>query len=251
VLLDYAQVYYSHLGHYRCPHCGWKRPPPTVRGCAVEPHGLDGSRLQAEVAGVPVTVELRVPGLYNAYNALAALAAAYSRGLDVRHAPAALQEVRAAFGRAECVRVDDHDVWLLLVKNPTGADEVLRLLAALPAPLELLAVLNDHAADGHDISWIWDTALEDIAGHVRHVTCAGTRAEDMALRFKYAGYSPAHSAIHHDPLAGLDAAVAATPAGAPLYVVTTYTAMLELRRGLVGRGLLRHYLDEQAVGGRR
>jgi UDP-N-acetylmuramyl tripeptide synthase len=203
------------------------------------------------VEDVAVTVELRVPGLYNAYNALAALAGACSRGMDIKRAAAAVQEVRTAFGRAECVRVGGHDVWLLLVKNPTGCDEVLRLLAGLPAPLDLLAILNDNAADGRDISWIWDTAIEDVAGHLRRVTFAGTRAEDMALRFKYAGYSAADSPIIRDPLAALDAAVAATPAGAPLYVMTTYTAMLEVRRGLVGRGLLRHYLDEQAVGGRR
>jgi UDP-N-acetylmuramyl tripeptide synthase len=250
-LLDYARVYYGHLGHYRCPRCSWERPQPTVRGCAAEPHGLDGSRLEALVEDVGVTVELRVPGLYNAYNALAALAGACSRGMDVRRAAGALQEVRTAFGRAECVRVGGHDVWLLLVKNPTGCDEVLRLLAGLPAPLDLLAILNDNAADGHDISWIWDTAIEDVVGRLRRVTFAGTRAEDMALRFKYAGYSATDSPILRDPLAALEAAVAATPPGAPLYVVATYTAMLEVRRGLVKRGLLRHYLDEQATGDRR
>lgn len=243
-LLDYTHVYYGHLGHYRCPRCGWARPTPSVSGRAVQPRGLDGSLLRAAVDGVEVELELRVPGLYNAYNALAALAgAAMGRGIAVERVAAALSGVEAAFGRAECVRVGDRDVWLLLVKNPTGCDEVLRLLADLAAPLDLLAVLNDNAADGHDVSWIWDTALEDLTSHLRHVTFAGTRAEDMALRFKYAGYAGAESAVVRDPLAGLDAAMAQAPAGAPLYVLATYTAMLELRRGLVGRGVLRNYLE--------
>src|SRR2546430_10040468 len=120
--------------------------------------------------------------------------------MDAWSAAAAQREGRAAFGGAEGGRVGGPDVWLLLVKSPTGCDEVLRLLAGLPAPLDLLAILNDNAADGHDISWIWDTAIEDVAGHLRRVTFAGTRAEDMALRFKYAGYSTVDSPIIRNPL---------------------------------------------------
>ena len=245
-LLDYKHVYYGHLGQYRCPRCGWARPHLDVRGVAVAARGLEGSTLRAEADGVTVDLELRVPGLYNAYNALAALAAAAcARGIDAGSAARAMVNVKAAFGRAERIHLAGRDVWLLLVKNPTGCDEVLRLLAEQPAPLDLLAVLNDNAADGRDVSWIWDTALEDVVAALGRVTFAGTRAEEMALRFKYAGYAAAaESAIVGDPLAALDAAMAALPAAAPLYVLATYTAMLELRRGLVARGVLRHYLGE-------
>ena len=243
-LLRFERVYYGHLGDYRCPRCGHARPRPSVSGLAVESRGLDGSRVHAEVGGTPVHLELRVPGLYNVYNALAALAGAWAQGIDGAVAAAAVQEVQAAFGRAECVQISGHDVWLLLVKNPTGCDEVLRLLAALPAPLDLLAVLNDNTADGHDVSWIWDTGWENIADHLRRVTFAGTRAEDLALRLKYAGYAAAaDSTIVRDPLAGLDAALSAAPPAAPIHVLATYTAMLELRRGLVSRGVLRNYLE--------
>jgi len=107
----------------------------------------------------------------------------------------------------------------------------------------VLAVLNDNAADGLDVSWIWDTSIEDLISHVRHVTYAGTRAEDMAVRFKYAGHTEREPAIVRDPLAALDAALAATPEGEPLYTLATYTGMLELRRGLAARGILRHYLS--------
>ena len=99
-----------------------------------------------------------MPGLYNAYNALAALAGAHALGIEGARTAAALATARAAFGRAERIELDGHAVWLLLIKNPTGCDEVLRLLAGLLASLDLLAVLNDNDADGHDVSWIWDTA---------------------------------------------------------------------------------------------
>jgi len=259
-LLAYDRVYYGHLGDYRCPHCGWARLRPPVSGRAVDQYGLEGSRLRAVVDGTDVDVELRVPGLYNAYNALAALAAAHAAhaavpmlALDLTTAAAALGRVGAAFGRAERLDIGGHAVWLLLIKNPTGADEVLRLLSGLPHeswPLDLLAILNDNAADGQDVSWIWDTSIEELAegGLLRRVTCAGTRAEDMALRFKYAGFARDGGddmPIIRDPLAALDAAVAAAPSGAPVYVVATYTAMLELRRGLAARGVVRNYLERE------
>ena len=244
-LLAYERVYYGHLGHYRCPHCGWARPRPDIVGHTVTPRGLEGLHLGATAAGDSIEADLRVPGLYNAYNALAALAGATALGIESARTAEALATVQAAFGRAERLQVGGRTVWLLLVKNPTGCDEVLRLLAGLPDPLDLLAVLNDNAADGHDVSWIWDASVEDLAGRIRTLRCAGTRAEDMALRFKYAGQPVEPGAITRDPLAALDKALATTPHGAPLYVVATYTAMLELRRGLVARGVLKNYLERE------
>jgi len=247
-LLDYERVYYGHLGVYRCSSCGWARPRPDLSVVLVASRGLDGSRLRVRVdGGGELELDLRVPGLYNAYNALAALAGARALGLDAARAATALEGVSAAFGRAERLEIDGRSMWLLLIKNPTGCDEVLRLLTDLDAPLDLLAVLNDNAADGQDVSWIWDTALEDLTPRLRHVTCAGTRAEDMALRFKYAGYAEQEAAgevtIVRDPLAALDAAMAAAPSGQPLYALATYTAMLALRRGLAARGIVPHYLS--------
>ncbi len=251
-LLDYDKVYYGHLGVYRCANCGWARLRPALSGVSVAARGLDGSRLRVRIDGAgsegdaDLEFDLRVPGLYNAYNALAALAGAHAIGLDAARTARALEGVHAAFGRAERLELDGRSVWLLLIKNPTGCDEVLRLLSDIAAPLDLLAVLNDNAADGQDVSWIWDTALEDLTPSLRHVTYAGTRAEDMALRFKYAGHdetAEGATAIVRDPLAALDAAMAAAPSEQPLYVLATYTAMLELRRGLVTRGVIRHYLS--------
>ena len=106
-----------------------------------------------------------------------------------------MEEMRAVFGRVETIAVAGKDVSILLIKNPAGANEVLRTLlleaSANGEPtLDLWVALNDRIADGRDISWIWDADFELLAGHVRRVTCAGTRAPEMAVRLKYAGIAP-------------------------------------------------------------
>ena len=100
---------------------------------------------------------------------------------------AGLQAVTAAFGRAETVPVDGVELSILLVKNPAGANEILRTLVLEDGELDVLAILNDRTADGKDVSWVWDADFEILAARVRHVTCAGTRAAELALRLKYAG----------------------------------------------------------------
>ncbi|MCA1690027.1 MAG: DUF1727 domain-containing protein, partial [Actinobacteria bacterium] len=143
--------------------------------------------------------------------------------------------VAPAFGRAETVALGDRELCILLVKNPTGANEVLRTLALEPGDHDLLAVLNDKIADGRDVSWIWDADFEALAGRVHRVTCAGTRAAELGLRFKYAGVDPERIALEPDLPTALDRAVAAGQSRT-LYALPTYTAMLELRALLVARG---------------
>ncbi len=100
---------------------------------------------------------------------------------------AGLRDVRAAFGRAERIAIGDVELQVLLVKNPAGANEILRTLVLEPEELDVLAILNDRTADGRDVSWVWDADYEMLAGRVRRVTCAGTRAAELAVRLKYAG----------------------------------------------------------------
>ena len=127
------------------------------------------------------------------------------------------------------------DLAILLVKNPAGANEVLRTLALEDGDHDVLAILNDNIADGRDVSWIWDADFEVLGGRVRRATCAGTRAAEMALRLKYAGVPEDRIEVVDDLPAALDRAVAADAAG-PLFVLPTYTAMLALREELVRRG---------------
>jgi UDP-N-acetylmuramyl tripeptide synthase len=132
-------------------------------------------------------------------------------------------------------------VSILLIKNPAGANEVLRTLTLEDGKLDLWMALNDRIADGRDISWIWDADFEVLAGRVRRVTCSGTRAEEMALRLKYAGID-AELAVDRDLGDSLDAAVA-TAAGERVYALPTYTALLELRDLLADRGLAKRWSE--------
>ena len=104
----------------------------------------------------------------------------------------------------------------------------------------LLAILNDHAADGRDVSWIWDADFELIAPRVRSVICSGTRAAELALRFKYAGVPTDQIRLVEDLPAALDAAVAGA-AGKRLFAIPTYTALLALRDELSRRGHVSQY----------
>jgi UDP-N-acetylmuramyl tripeptide synthase len=153
----------------------------------------------------------------------------------------ALAAFAAAFGRVERLSIGPREVAILLVKNPAGANEVLRTLMLEEGQLDLWIALNDRIADGRDVSWIWDADFEVLAGRVRHISCSGTRAEEMALRLKYAGVN-APIAVERELGPSLDAAVAAGN-GQPLYVLPTYTALLELRDLLAQRGVARRWSE--------
>jgi UDP-N-acetylmuramyl tripeptide synthase len=155
---------------------------------------------------------------------------------------AGLEAVTAAFGRAETVHIGPVEVQVLLVKNPAGANEILRTLALEPGESELLAVLNDRTADGRDISWVWDADFEVLAGRVRHVTCSGTRAAELALRLKYAGVPAERLRVAPHLGTALDEAVDGAASGR-LFVLPTYTALLELHSLLASRGHVRQFWE--------
>jgi lipid II isoglutaminyl synthase (glutamine-hydrolysing) len=232
---EYEAVYLAHMGRYRCPNCGRRRPEPHYAARRVELRGMRGSRLELTTPAGPLELELPLPGLYNVYNALGAAAAGLELGMGQEHVRAALEGFGGAFGRVETIPVGGREVSILLVKNPAGANEVLRTLTLEANQLDLWLALNDRIADGRDVSWIWDADFELLAGRVRRATCSGTRAEELALRLKYAGVD-AELAVERDLEASLDAAVRAGD-GRPLYALPTYTALLELRDLLARRGL--------------
>jgi UDP-N-acetylmuramyl tripeptide synthase len=225
-------VYLGHLGHYHCPACGQTRPRPLVYASAVTLEGIRSARFTLHTPEGEASVRLPLPGLYNVYNALGAAAAARALGVPLERTASALEATRAAFGRAESATVAGRELRILLVKNPVGANEVLRTLALEPGEHDLLGVLNDHTADGHDVSWIWDADFELLAGRVRRVTCSGTRAAELAVRMKYAGVEPSRIAVQGDLRAALAQAAGDRREGeeAPLYALPTYTAMLALRK---------------------
>jgi lipid II isoglutaminyl synthase (glutamine-hydrolysing) len=243
--LTFDVRFYSHVGHWRCPRCGLARPQPAVEARDVSVHGLEGSAFLLVTPQGQLDTRIGLPGLYNVYNALAAATVGHAMRIDVGAAVAALGRFTPAFGRAERVAAGDKTVWLLLAKNPTGLNEVLRALGASGGQQRLLAILNDRAADGEDVSWIWDADFERMADLAAHVTVAGLRAYDLALRLKYAEVKAVD--VVPDIAEALRHALDATPAGGTLCIVPTYTALLAVRAELERRGYAKHYWEQRDV----
>jgi UDP-N-acetylmuramyl tripeptide synthase len=232
----YEAIYLGHLGVYRCPRCGQHRPEPTVAAESVTLHGTRAATFTLRTPVGTAEIELPLPGLYNVYNALGAATLCLALGATLDQTADGLRHVSAAFGRAERIAVGEHELSVLLIKNPAGANEILRTLALQAGELDVLGVLNDRTADGRDVSWIWDADFELLAGQVRQVTCSGTRAAELALRLKYAGVPADRLAVVPELSAALDRTVREAPPGAGLYALPTYTALLELRAELARRG---------------
>jgi lipid II isoglutaminyl synthase (glutamine-hydrolysing) len=239
----YERAFVGHLGHYSCPNCGADRPDPDVAATEIELRGMSGSWLRVRTPDGDLELDLPLPGLYNVYNALAAISAGLRSGIPLEMIRSGLEAMVAVFGRVETIEVSGKPVSILLIKNPAGANEVMRTLSleASDGGLDLWIALNDKIADGRDVSWIWDADFELLAGDVRRVICAGTRAPEMALRLKYAGW-PEETIEVAEPIASsLDQAVGS--ANGPLFALPTYTALLELRALLADRGLAAEYWE--------
>jgi UDP-N-acetylmuramyl tripeptide synthase len=174
-------------------------------------------------------------GLYNVYNALAAVSVGVALGVPADAIRAGVASFTAAFGRQERMIVRGREVQTILAKNPAGLNQVLRAISAEEGPKNLLFLLNDDIADGRDVSWIWDVDFEMLAGQVALLLASGRRAADMALRLKYADID-ADPAIEDNTERALEKALALTPEGERLYVIPTYTAMLQVRKLLARWG---------------
>jgi len=240
---QYRAVFYSHLGHYHCPSCGAVRPQPFLRaaGCQL---GVHGSSVRVEWPSGNMSVEVRVPGLYNVYNALAAVGVGVAMELEPETIQSGLSDFAAAFGRVEQVDVRGRRLFLALVKNPVGFNEVLSTILRDPGEKAMMIVINDLFADGTDVSWLWDVDFEMLAGRVLFVVASGLRAHDMAVRLKYAGVEPSRILVEAASAAALDRALEATPDGGTLYLLPTYTAMLEVRKLLVDAGHLSPFWED-------
>ncbi|HEX2701879.1 MAG TPA: MurT ligase domain-containing protein [Solirubrobacteraceae bacterium] len=235
---EYERVYVGHLGVYACPNCGERRPRPHVSAHAVCLDGVKSARFELRTPAGSGEVELSLPGLYNVYNALAAAALATALEIPLAAIIDGLAAAAPMFGRGERVTAAGHELQIMLMKNPAGANELLRTIALDAGEHHVLAVLNDRDADGRDVSWIWDADFEDFASGVARLTCAGTRAAELALRFKYAGVAPERIRVESDLAQAIDAAI--DGAGeSTIYALPTYTAMLELREVLRKRGQAR------------
>ncbi len=242
----YRAAYVGHLGDYVCPACGHARPRLDVSAKQIELAGLDSSSFELVTPAWSRRVRLRLPGLYNVYNALAAATLARELGVSPDEIVRGLEGFDAAFGRFERIAVGDRMVLVLLVKNPAGANEVVRTLVAGGPPRLAVIALNDAVADGQDVSWIWDVDWEPLLERLERVVVTGSRAAELALRFTYAGFDPGAVEVLPKLDDGLDRGLELTPAGERLFVLPTYTAMLALRGIVTERGFAQPYWEHAA-----
>jgi lipid II isoglutaminyl synthase (glutamine-hydrolysing) len=243
----YAAAYIGHLGDYRCDACGHRRPPLDVRARAIELHGLESVSFELVTPEGSRRIQLAVPGLYNVYNALAATSLARALGVGLDAIQGGLNGFSAAFGRFERIQIADRTLLVLLIKNPAGANEVVRTLIAGGAPTLLLVALNDEIADGRDVSWIWDVDFEPLLGRLERLVATGDRAAELALRFRYAGLPDEAIEVVPSLEEALDRGLVLTQRGSELVALPTYTAMLALRDLVGRRGFVRPYWEEAAA----
>ena len=232
---EYDYRTYGHLGGYRCPKCGYKRPVPKYAVTEVIETNEKASKVVMDVNGTKQTVDINLPGGYNIYNAAGVMGIAVEAGFTVDQATQALSGFECGFGRMEKFDMGGNDVQMILIKNPAGCNQVLNFLSNLTVPSAFTVCLNDNAADGTDISWIWDVNFEDLMECKDMLTdlyISGKRADDMALRFKYAGFEEEmiHVIKDYDKL--IDAI---EEQNNPCYIMPTYTAMLDLRDKITKR----------------
>jgi lipid II isoglutaminyl synthase (glutamine-hydrolysing) len=243
----YAAAYVGHLGDYACPACGHARPPLDVAARELELEGLERASFLLTAPEGERRVELRLPGLYNVYNAVAAAALARALGASLDEIAAGLGRFSAAFGRFERIAVGDRHVLVLLIKNPAGANEVVRTLLDGGAPPRAVIALNDEIADGRDVSWIWDVDFEPLAACLERLVASGSRAAELSLRFRYGGLDEGAVEVVPGLDKALDRGLELTPPGGELVVLPTYTAMLALRKLVADRGFVRPYWEERAA----
>jgi UDP-N-acetylmuramyl tripeptide synthase len=243
--LDYKALYVSHLGNWECPACGAKRPALDFAGQGIELRGVDSLQVTVSNQQDPaLTVEIGVPGLYNAYNTVAAVAVAKSAGIKDETIQQALSTFRAAFGRIERVELRGRRLTLALVKNPVGFNEVIRMLTMATDGLNVptLIAINDLHADGRDVSWLWDVDFELLADGTAPLSTTGIRGPDMANRLKYAGVGEDRLVpLSVELKTALNAFVDSVQEGSSAYILPTYTAMLDLRQILASMGAVESF----------
>lgn len=246
--LTYRELYLGHLGDWFCASCGYQRPALDVTAFGIALDGMASLTLSVEGGNQAVRdVSVNIPGMYNAYNVTAAVAAGFALGIDPATIRAALEHFQSPFGRAERVSWQGRELSIALVKNPVGFNEVLRTITGggseLAAPT--LIVINDEFADGRDVSWLWDVDFEMLAAGSQPIATAGIRGADMANRLKYAGVDEARLMPLDAPIEqALTAFLDRTRGATEVSILPTYTAMLAVRDALGNAGAVERFWEE-------
>jgi UDP-N-acetylmuramyl tripeptide synthase len=246
--LTYRVVHLSHLGDYQCLECGNARPALDFAVTAIRPSPEAGSEITVETPAGTFPLQVPLAGLHNVYNAAAALACGMALSLPGLLEPAeardAMAGLRPAFGRLEEIPAGERHVVLAFVKNPTSYNATMREVLQRPGRKHVLAAHSNTVVDGEDFAWLWDVDLEHLVPQLESLTVSGTRAEEVALRFKYAGADPAVMQFLPDRAAALDTALTGTPPGESLYIFAGYTPMRELRSIMQRRAWVQPFWQE-------
>lgn len=224
--LSYIKRFYAHIGQYFCKNCHHDHPVLDYSGRAVIYAGY--SEIILSKASNKFEFSTNLVGLYNAYNVLAAVSMALEMNVSAKVIQSALDSYKSIFGRSERFSVEGKNVLVQLIKNPTGASEVLRTVNA-GENAKLLIIINDKYADGRDVSWLWDADFEMLKNYPGEIVISGIRAYDMAARLKYAGYDTEKITIKQDIKTAINYALSGVDEGAQLLIMPTYTALLEMQ----------------------
>lgn len=221
----------AHLGHYRCSKCNFERPTPDISAANLIFKPDFSTSILLSSNGQTSAVNYSLPGLYNIYNVLAAAATAFVYDIGLPKVKNKIAKFSAAFGRFQRTKIKNRELVTFLIKNPAGANEVIRTISNLQK-INLLVILNDKIADGRDVSWIWDTDWEILKDKVDNVFVGGTRCFDMALRMKYAGIELSKNTIYKEVNYSISSALGNMSNKDTLIVLPTYTALLDVQKTL-------------------
>ncbi|MBQ2645584.1 DUF1727 domain-containing protein [bacterium] len=224
--LIYDKRFFAHIGHYYCD-CGYNRKKPDYDASVeiFETYSI----LKIYNHSKEYEFKINLPGLYNVYNALGSISMALENGIDQETIKNALLTYTSVFGRAEMRQINGKKMLIQLIKNPVGASEVIRNIQGFEKS-KLLIILNDDYADGRDVSWIWDANFEFLQKYKQSIIVSGTRANDAALRLKYAGVDTNIITVEKNIQKALNKAIEITNADETLLVLPTYTALLNMQK---------------------
>lgn len=223
--LHYKTRFFAQEGHYYCPKCGYERPLCDY-SAKVMVHN-DFSEMQVKNKGEQYKFRINLTGLYNAYNALAAIALAFELGLSRDEIQNALDSFKSIFGRTEKRTISGYETLIQLIKNPTGASEVLK---TVDLHSHIIVAINDQYADGRDISWLWDSDFEQLKNAENSIIASGIRANDVAVRLKYAGVEDKNIIIEPDIEKAIKIAVNNCINGDKITILPSYTALLKINK---------------------
>lgn len=225
--LNYTKSFFAQEGHYFCEACNYKRPEPDYKGYAKIYGNYTNLTVQEAQTGRTYEFKLNLVGLYNAYNALGAIAQALLLGVDYEIIREAVVSYKSIFGRAERRLINGHEALVQLIKNPTGASEVLK---TVDLTSNIVIAINDNYADGRDISWLWDSDFEQLQKAQKLVITSGIRAKDMATRLKYAGLPQEKIIVEEDIRTAIELASKSENMEETITILPSYTALLKISK---------------------